>query len=162
MVLEHRGKHPTIHDSAYIAPTAVVCGDVTIGEHSRVLFGAVIVAEGGPVAIGSYCIIMENAVVRGTPRHPTRLGNHILVGPHAHLTGCTVDDNAFLATGTAIFNGARIGARAEVRSGCVTSCRFRDSSPTGSRISWPTRARQSHVSLCAAKCSMKCCHFLRR
>lgn len=115
MVLEHRGKRPTIHDTAYIAPTAVVCGDVTIGEDSRVLFGAVIVAEGGPVRIGAHCIIMENAVVRGTPRHPTRLGNHVLVGPHAHLTGCSVDDNVFLATGTAVFNGARIGARAEVR-----------------------------------------------
>jgi carbonic anhydrase/acetyltransferase-like protein (isoleucine patch superfamily) len=115
MVLEHRGKRPTIHDTAYVAPTAVVCGDVQIGEQSRILFGAVIVAEGGPVAIGSYCIIMENAVVRGTPRHPTRLGNHVLVGPHAHLTGCTVDDNAFLATGSTVFNGARIGARAEVR-----------------------------------------------
>ena len=115
MVLEHRGKRPVIHDSAYLAPTAVVCGDVTIGEHSRVLFGAIIVAEGGPVTIGSYCIVMENAVVRGTPRHPSRLGNHVLVGPHAHLSGCAVDDNVFLATGSTVLNGARIGARAEVR-----------------------------------------------
>ncbi len=115
MLLEHRGKRPLIHDSAYIAPTAVVCGDVTIGEHSQVLFGAILVAEGGPVTIGSYCIIMENAVVRGTPRHPARLGNHILVGPHAHLSGCIADDNVFLATGSTVFNGARIGSRAEVR-----------------------------------------------
>ncbi len=115
MILEHRGKRPTIHASAYVAPTAVICGEVTVGEHSRVLFGAVVVAEGGPVSIGSYCIVMENAVIRGTPRHPTRLGHHILVGPHAHLTGCTIDDNVFLATGTSVFNGARIGSRAEVR-----------------------------------------------
>lgn len=115
MLLEHRGKAPKIDESAYIAPTAVVCGDVTIGKDSRVLFGAVLVAEGGPVEIGASCIIMEQAVIRGTPRHPTRLGDHVLVGPHAHLTGCTVEDKAFLATGTAVFNGARIGAQAEVR-----------------------------------------------
>lgn len=115
MILEHRGKRPTIHASAYVAPTAVVCGEVSIGEHSRILFGAVVAAEGGPVSIGSHCIVMENAVIRGTPRHPARLGNHILVGPHAHLTGCAVDDNVFLATGTVIHNGARIGSRAEVR-----------------------------------------------
>lgn len=119
MILEHRGKRPTIHDSAYVAPTAVVCGDVTIGEHSRVLFGAVIVAEGGPVTIGSYVIVMEQAVIRGTPRHPARVGNHVFVGPHGHLTGCTVDDDVFLATGVAILNGARVGGRAQVRNNGV-------------------------------------------
>ncbi len=115
MIIEHQGKRPTIHESAYIAPTATICGDVSIGENSRVLFGAIVVAEGGPVAIGANCIVMENAVIRGTLRHPARLSNHILVGPGAYLSGCTVDDNVFLATGATIFNGARIGTRAEVR-----------------------------------------------
>jgi carbonic anhydrase/acetyltransferase-like protein (isoleucine patch superfamily) len=115
MLVEHRGKCPDIHESAYVAPNAVVCGDVTIGENSRILFGAVLVAEGGPVVVGSHCIIMENAVIRGTPRHPTRLGDHVLVGPRAYLTGCIVEDCAFLATGATVFNGARIGPRAEVR-----------------------------------------------
>jgi carbonic anhydrase/acetyltransferase-like protein (isoleucine patch superfamily) len=115
MLIEHLGKRPQIHESVYVAPTAVLCGDVTIGENSRVLFGAVVVAEGGPVAIGAHTIVMENAVVRGTRRHPTRLGDCVLVGPRAYLTGCTVEDYAFLATGVTVFNGARIGARAEVR-----------------------------------------------
>jgi carbonic anhydrase/acetyltransferase-like protein (isoleucine patch superfamily) len=115
MLLEHQGKRSHVHESAYVAPTATICGDVTIGEKSRVLFGAVIVAEGGPVEIGAECIVMENAVIRGTRRHPTRIGNHVLVGPRAYLTGCVVEDNVFLATGTTIFNGARIGTRAEVR-----------------------------------------------
>ncbi len=115
MLLEHRGKRPHIHESAYVAPNAVICGDVTIGENSRVLFGAVLVAEGGPVVVGAHCIIMENAVIRGTRWHPTHLGDHVLVGPRAYLTGCTVEDNVFLATGATIFNGARIGTRAEVR-----------------------------------------------
>jgi len=51
MLLEHQGKRPHIHETAYIAPTATVCGDVTIGAESRVLFGAVLVAEGGSVII---------------------------------------------------------------------------------------------------------------
>jgi carbonic anhydrase/acetyltransferase-like protein (isoleucine patch superfamily) len=67
------------------------------------------------VVVGSYCIIMEQAVIRGTPQHPTCLGDYVLVGPRAYLTGCTVEDCAFLATGTTVFNGARIGTRAEVR-----------------------------------------------
>jgi len=115
MLLEHRGKRPFIHETAYVAPSATICGDVTIGEDSRVLFGAVIVSEGGPVNIGSRCIIMENAVVRGTPGHPTNVGNNVIVGPRAYLSGCIVEDNAFLATNVSIFNGARVGAGAEVR-----------------------------------------------
>lgn len=115
MLLEHRGMTPHIHESAYVAPTATICGDVTVGENTAILFGAVIAAEGGAVEIGSDCVIMENAVLRGVPQHPVHLGNHILVGPRAYLTGCRVEDDAFLATGASIFNGARIGTRAEVR-----------------------------------------------
>ena len=115
MLLTQRGKRPRIHPSAYVAPTAVVCGDVTIGKNSQVLFGAVLTAEGGPVRIGSDCIIMENAVIRGSKRHPASVGNHVLVGPRTYLTGCTVEDSVFLATGATVFNGARIGTRAEVR-----------------------------------------------
>ena len=123
MLLEHQGKRPRIDESAYVAPTAVVCGEVTIGPGSRVLFGAVVVAEGGPVEVGTSCIVMENAVVRGTARHPTRIGDHVLVGPHAYLTGCTVEASAFIATGASVFNGARVGTRAEVRINGVVHLR---------------------------------------
>ncbi len=115
MLLEHRAKRPRVHETAYVAPTATLCGEVTVGEHSRVLFGAVVTAEGGPVEVGSHCIVMENAVVRGTPSHPARIGDHVLVGPRAYLTGCTVEDDVFLATGATVFNGARICTRSEVR-----------------------------------------------
>ncbi len=115
MLLEHLGKRPSVHASAYVAPTAAVCGDVTIGENSCVLFGAVVTADGGPVVIEPHCIIMENAVIRGTSRHPARLGRHVLVGPRAYLSGCTVEENVFLATGTTVFNAARIGRGTEVR-----------------------------------------------
>jgi carbonic anhydrase/acetyltransferase-like protein (isoleucine patch superfamily) len=115
MLLEHQGRRPRIHPTAYVAPTATVCGDVTIGAESHVLFGAVLVAEGGPVTVGRHCIVMEQAVVRGTARHPASLGDHVLVGPHAHLTGCAVEECVFVATGASVFNGARLGARVEVR-----------------------------------------------
>ena len=115
MLLEHRGKRPQIHPSAYIAPTATLCGDVVIAENACVLFGAVITAEGGKVSIGSRCIIMENAVIRGTGKHPVRIDKNVLVGPHAYLSGCTIEQNTFLATGTRIFNGAIVGRGSGVR-----------------------------------------------
>ncbi|MBI1208352.1 MAG: gamma carbonic anhydrase family protein [Azospirillum sp.] len=115
MLIEHRGAVPCIHPDAYVAPNAVVCGDVEIGADSRILFGAVITAEGGPVRIGRRCVVMEQAVLRGAPRCPLILGDNVLVGPRGYLVGCTVANNAFLATGCAVFNGAAIGEGAEVR-----------------------------------------------
>lgn len=112
--VRHRLKSPKVAESAYIAPTAVLCGDVTVGPHSRVLFGAVVTAEGGPVEIGAHCVIMENAVVRGVPQHPTRLGDHVLVGPHASLAGCVVEGDSRIATGAVVYNGARLEVGAEV------------------------------------------------
>ncbi len=115
MLIEHDGQRPSIHESAYVAPTAVVAGAVRLGPHSRVLFGAVVTAESGPVDIGAHTIVMEGAVIRGTQHHPVRIGDHVLIGPHAHLSGCSVEDCVFVATGASVFNGARLGARAEVR-----------------------------------------------
>lgn len=115
MLIEHKGRSPRIHRSAYIAPTATICGDVTVGENSRVLFGAVLVAEGGPVEVGAECIVMENAVIRGTPKHSVSIRDQVLIGPRSYLTGCAVEDNVFLATGSTVFNGASIGAGTEVR-----------------------------------------------
>jgi carbonic anhydrase/acetyltransferase-like protein (isoleucine patch superfamily) len=114
MFLEHCGERPRIHESAYVAPTATVSGNVSVGRNSRVLFGTVLTAEGGPVEIGAECVVMENAVVRGTPKHPARIGDHVLIGPRAYLSGCTVQDNAFLATGATVFNGAVIGEGASL------------------------------------------------
>jgi len=115
MLIEHDGLTPRIDPTAHVAPTAVVCGDVTVGPGSCIGFGAVVTAESGPVTVGAECIIMENAVIRGTRRYPASLGDHVLVGPRAYLTGCAVGDSAFLATGATVFNGAEIGPRAEVR-----------------------------------------------
>jgi carbonic anhydrase/acetyltransferase-like protein (isoleucine patch superfamily) len=115
MILEHRGARPTIDPSAYVAPTAVVCGDVHVGPGARVLFGAVLTAEDGRVEVGRNCVVMENALVRGRNGHPALLGADVLVGPQAHVNGCEVGAGCFIATGAALFPGARLGAGCEVR-----------------------------------------------
>ncbi len=119
MLIEHDGKRPKIDPSARIAPTAVLCGDVTIGPGTSVGFGAVLSAESGPITVGAHCIVMDNAVVRGTRRYPVTIGERVLIGPQASLSGCTVADDVFLATGTRVFNGARVETHAEVRINAV-------------------------------------------
>jgi gamma-carbonic anhydrase len=115
VLLEHRGSVPVVDPSAYVAPTAVLCGDVSVGPDARILFGAVISAEDGRVEVGPRCVVMENALVRGRAAHPVRLGADVLVGPHAHVNGAEVGDGCFLATGCALFPGARLGRGVEVR-----------------------------------------------
>jgi gamma-carbonic anhydrase len=119
LLIEHEGARPQVAESAYVAPNAVLSGDVRVNEGARVLFGAVLTAEGGSVEVGARTIVMENALVRGRTGHPARLGAHALVGPHAHVNGATVEDEVFLATGVSVFPGATIGRGSEVRINAV-------------------------------------------
>ena len=119
MILTHLGRSPRIDPTAYVAPNAVICGDVSIGPDCRILFGAQIIAEGGSIEIGRECIVMENAVLRSGARHSLRIGNNCLIGPNAHLVGCRIEDEVFIATGAAIFHAAHLGKGSEIRVNAV-------------------------------------------
>jgi carbonic anhydrase/acetyltransferase-like protein (isoleucine patch superfamily) len=125
MLIEHRGKRPTVHESAYIAPTAVVSGEVTVGAGARIMHGAVVTAEDGPVSLGDNVVVMENAVIRGRAGYPALVGNSVMIGPHAHVNGATIGAAAFIATGAALFPGSVIGKRSEVRVNAVVQIRSR-------------------------------------
>ena len=81
-----------------------------VGPDARVLFGAVLTAEDGEVRVGARSIVMENALVRGRARHPSVIGDDVLVGLHAHLNGARVANGCFVATGAALFPGSVLGA----------------------------------------------------
>jgi gamma-carbonic anhydrase len=119
MLIEHRGSSPVIAASAWVAPTAVISGAVTVGDGVRVLHGAVLSAEDGPITIGENCVVMEHAVVRGRKGHEVQIGHSVMVGPHAHINGAVIGDGAFIATGASVFPGAVVGDGAEVRINAV-------------------------------------------
>ena len=125
MILTHLGKTPRIDPSAYVAPNAVVCGDVTIGPDCRILFGAQVIAEGRSITIGRECIVMENAVLRAGARHSLAIGDNCLIGPNAHVVGCRIEEQVFIATGAAIFHGAHLGKGSEIRVNAVVHLRTR-------------------------------------
>ena len=136
MLLEHRGQRPTVHESAYVAPSAVLCGAVVLGEGSRVLHGAVLTAENGEVRLGENSVVMENALVRGRADHPALIGDAVLIGPHAHVNGATVEDEVFIATGAALFPGSVAGAGAELRINSVLQVNSRLEPGTVLPINW--------------------------
>ncbi|MGB3830050.1 MAG: gamma carbonic anhydrase family protein [Ornithinimicrobium sp.] len=108
-----------IHAKAWVAPTAVVTGDATLGPGSRVLHGAVLNGDHGPIRVGADVVVMENALLRGRTEHPLTVGDAVLVGPHAHLNGAHVDDEVFIATGVSMFPGSRVGSGCELRINSV-------------------------------------------
>ena len=123
MLYEHLGARPRIHDTAVIAPTAVLSGDVEIGPHCQVLHGAVITAEGGPITLGEHVIVMENALIRATAADSVHIGSHTLLGTLASIAGATIGEEVFLASGARVFNGAHIGARSEIRVNAIVQRR---------------------------------------
>jgi carbonic anhydrase/acetyltransferase-like protein (isoleucine patch superfamily) len=126
MLIEHAGKRPQVDATAWIAPDATICGDVIIGPGARVLHGARIIGEaGGAIRIGRDCIVMENAAIRASRRHPCNIGDHCLIGPQAHVVGATLDEQVFVATAAAIFHGAELGRGAEVRVRATVHIRTR-------------------------------------
>jgi carbonic anhydrase/acetyltransferase-like protein (isoleucine patch superfamily) len=109
-----------------VAPDATVCGNVTIGPGARILHGARVIGEaGGTIQIGRDVIVMENAVIRASTKHPCTIGDHCLIGPNAHVTGATLEDEVFIATAAAIFHGASLGRGSEVRVHATVHLRTR-------------------------------------
>ena len=115
MLIKHNGISPQVNPDAWVAPNAIVCGNVTIGPGCRIMYGAQVIAESGSISIDRECIIMESAVLRSSSRHPLRIGKNCLIGPNAHVVGCTVNDEVFIATGAAVFHSALLGKGSEVR-----------------------------------------------
>jgi gamma-carbonic anhydrase len=136
MLIEHRDAQPTVDPSAYVAPNAVLSGEVQVGAGARILFGAILTAEDGRVDVGERTVVMENALVRGRRLTPARLGDDVLVGPHAHVNGAVVEAGAFLATGSAVFPGAVVGARSEVRIHAVVHVNSKLAPDTTVPIGW--------------------------
>lgn len=132
MLYEHQGQSPRIHPSAVVAPSAVVSGDVEVGAGVQILHGAIVTAEGGRVRIGADSIVMENAVIRGVSGNDAIIGDHCLVGPHAYIAGATIEPEAFLATGSRVFNGAVVGRGSEVRIDAIVH--LRTELPAGSTV----------------------------
>lgn len=136
MLIEHRGRRPVVPASAYVAPTAVLCGAVVLGERARILHGAVLTAEDGEVGTGADVVVMEHALIRGRAAHPATLGNAVLIGPHAHVNGATVEDEVFVATGAALFPGSVAGTGAELRINSVLHVNSRLAPGTVVPIGW--------------------------
>ncbi len=122
-LIRHRGVAPVVDASAWVAPSAVVMGRVSVSAQARVMPGASLDAEGSRVSVGECAIVCEHAVLRATAvgdvDHPVLVGEYAFVGPFATLLGCTVGAAAYVATGATVLQGAVVGSGAVVAVGAL-------------------------------------------
>lgn len=125
MLIRHRGTEPRVDPTAYVAPNATLVGDVLVGPHARVMYGAVLDAEGSRVEIGAYTIVSEHAVLRATAvtDAPVVVADHVFAGPHATVLGARVGAAAYLAANATVLQGATVGTGACVAVAALVHAR---------------------------------------
>lgn len=119
MVTINRKASPTIPASAWVAETATVRSDVTLGEDVSVWFSAVIRGDEAPVVVGDRTNIQDGAVLHVSTGFPCIVGQDVTVGHRAVVHGCTVEDGALIGIGAIVLDGATVGAGAMVGAGAL-------------------------------------------
>ena len=104
-------KPPTLGHGVYLASTAVVVGDVTIGDHSSVWYNAVLRGDINFIRVGHHTNIQDNAVVHLADDYPAIIGNYVTIGHSAIIHACVVGDETLIGMGATILDGAEIGAQ---------------------------------------------------
>lgn len=116
------GRAPRIDPSAWVAPGAVVVGDVEIGPDSSVWYGSVVRGDVHHVRIGARSNIQDNCVLHVTRgRFPCEVGDEVTVGHRAVVHGCRVGDGALVGIGAIVLDGATVGEGAVVGAGAVVT-----------------------------------------
>lgn len=113
------GKQPRVDESAWLAPTAVLIGDVEIGAEASVWFGAVLRADFDRIVVGSGTSVQDNAVLHVAPGHPTLVGDRVTIGHGALLEGCRIEDGALIGMGAVVLRETTVGEGALLAAGAV-------------------------------------------
>lgn len=103
------GVEPSLHDTAWVAPSADVMGKVEMAENSSVWFCAVLRGDNDLIKIGKNSNIQDNSVLHTDPGKPLSIGDNVIVGHQVMLHGCTIGDGSLIGIGATVLNGAVIG-----------------------------------------------------
>ncbi len=123
MIIEYRGKRPKIDPSAFVAPTAVLIGDVEIGAESSIWFGAVLRGDNGPIRVGARTSIQDNAVLHVSEGGGTFVGDDVTVGHAAVMEDCTIERHALIGSNATLLNGCTVGEGSLIGAGSVVAQR---------------------------------------
>lgn len=119
MEFELGGRRPKIHPDAYIAPTAVLIGEVEVEAHASVWFGAVLRGDEAAIKIGEGANVQDNVVIHCAVDLPTVIERNATVGHSAQLEGCVVEQGALVGMGATMLQRSRLGAGSMLAAGAV-------------------------------------------
>lgn len=115
------GITPQIGADVYLAPTAMLIGDVHIGDRASVWFGAVLRGDAARIEIGAETSVQDNVVVHCAAQLPTIVGDRVTVGHSAVLEGCVIEDRSLIGMGAVVLQHARVGTGSVIAAGAVVS-----------------------------------------
>lgn len=119
MLIALGDKEPRVHPGAYVAPTAVLIGDVVVEDGASVWFGAVLRADYDRIVVGAGSCVQDNAVIHTNTNEPTLIGPNVTVGHLSLLEGCVLEEGVVVGMGSIVLNRARVGRRAMLAAGTV-------------------------------------------
>jgi len=163
MIIEYKGRRPKISPKAFIAPTAVLIGDVTVGDDSSIWFGAVLRSDqnANPIVIGARTSIQDNCVIH-SGEAPTIVGDDVTVGHGAIMEGCVILRGAIIGMNVTLLEHVEIGEEALIGAGSVVTPHTKipprvlaAGSPakvkkeiTGEALHWIKMGSSTYVNLC--------------
>lgn len=117
--MEINGHRPQVHDTAWVAPGARLCGQVTLHAEASVWYTSVLRADLDSITVGVGSNIQDGSVVHADPGFPVTIGEGVSVGHRAVLHGCTIEDDALVGMGAVVLNGAVVGRGSLIAAGAV-------------------------------------------
>jgi len=118
-LIELDGVSPTLGEDVFVAPNAVLVGDVRVGARASIWYGAVLRGDFSTIEVGAESSIQDNAVLHCAEGLPTMVGAGVIVGHGALLEGCVIDDGALVGMGAIALQRSRLGARSVLAAGAV-------------------------------------------
>ncbi len=119
MAVQAREAVINLHPTAFIAPGAIVLGDVTLGPHSSVWYHAVLRGDTAPIIVGEASNVQDGTIIHVDEGVPATVGARVGIGHRVVLHGCTIGDECLIGMGSVLLNGVRVGSGSVVAAGAV-------------------------------------------
>ncbi len=119
MIIEYKGIKPKIGTNVFVAPTAMVVGDVEIKDNASIWYGTVIRGDRAPIVIGRNTNIQDNCTVHTDAGSPAVIGDNVTIGHNAVVHGCVLEDRCLIGISAVVLSGAVVKEGSIVAAGSV-------------------------------------------
>lgn len=121
MIHQFEGQIPNVHKNTFIASSADIIGNVSLGEFSNIWFGAVLRGDMDFLSVGSYTNIQDNCTIHNDENFPVDIGDYVTIGHNSIIHGCKISSNTLIGMGSTILNGAEIGEYSIIGAGSLVT-----------------------------------------